>query len=273
MLAFREPSKRSKTKNPKDFPVSLRQEGLSDFNDFFGGFGVPSIFSNEGFSSMGRMMDRMHNMASDMFAHFDEMVPMRMHPDSGSQFYSQTIVQSTKLDSNGRPMVEKYRSEAKGKYDVSQGLIGERKQAYANSGTGLEKYGHERMIGNKGRKVVKERVGNNERTSDNYKNLASEDANEFDRHWQMAMGGGPLPLPSGNLYGGFERVKEDRKVDDRRRGDFIPQNWRSENQPVRRTDIQPTIPAPRALPAARPQPVPRNPPRNTQPRRSPAAGA
>ena len=271
MLAIREPSKRSKTKNPSEYPVSLRQDNRPVFDDFFGGFEVPSVFNENPFSSMNRMMDRMHNMASNMFSQFDEMSSFPAEFNSGPQFYSQTIVQSSKFDSNGRQVVEKYRSEAKGKLDAERGLVGERKQAYANSGTGLEKYGHERMIGNKGRKVVKERIRDDERTSDIYKNMNQHDASDFDRDWRVAMGGGPLPLPSGNIYGRPNRI-ENRNMDEGRRGDYIPQNRRAENQPVRRTDIQPTIPAPRAIQAP-PQPPRRNPPRNTQPRRSPAAGA
>ena len=291
MLAIREPSKRSRSNYPGDHQVSIPRHEDRHFDGFLGSFGPPSIFSDDPFSSMNRMMDRMHQMANNMFSHFEDMSSMHMPSmhmasdfSSGPQFYSQTIVQSTKYDSNGRPIVEKYRSEAKGAVDSERGLVGERKQAYAHSGTGLEKYGHERMIGNKGRKVVKEKIGNCEKTSDVYKNMGQEDAFEFDRHWTQLNGGNALPVPSGNIYGrNNDRVTyDDRKVDDRRRGDYIPQNWRAENQPVRRTDIQPTIPAQRAAPIrANVQALPgpaapvqrRNPPRNPQPRRAPAAGS
>ena len=205
MLALREPSKRSRSNYPGDsHQVSVRHQANHYQNDdFFSDFEVPSLFSQDPFSSMNRMMSNMREMANNMFSQFEDMSSLRPSGNfnSGPSFYSQTIVQSTKLDSNGRPVVEKFRSEAKGKIDSQQGLIGERKQAYAHSGTGLEKYGHERVIGNKGRKVVKEKMGDKERNSDVYKNMNDAEALEFDRRWEQHFRGNALPAPSGNLYG------------------------------------------------------------------------
>jgi hypothetical protein len=228
--------------------------------------------SENPFASMERMMNRMNHMAQEMFAGFGEMANLRNgfnHSEHSGNYYSSTFVQSTKIDRNGQPVVEKYRSEAKGARNDRGEMIRERKQAYANTETGLEKYGHERMIGDKGRKVVKEKMGDYERTSDVFKNLNEREVHDFDRDWMGNWGGPSMHAVSGNHYGRF--IPEERKIDDGRRGDFIPNHYRAENQPVRRTDIQPTIPAPRqqALPA----PARRAPQRNSQPRRTPAPGA
>jgi len=59
-----------------------------------------------------------------------------------------------------------------------------------------------------------------------------------------------------------------RVVDDNRRGDFIPSNWRAENQPVRRfNDIQPTVPTGRVEPPPARRPTNNQQPQRTQPQR------
>lgn len=278
MLAIRENSKRSRSNYPADsHQLAHRSNHPGHFDDFFGGFGGHIALSSNPFASMERMMNRMNNMAEEMFSGFaqlDHFRPEISHGGLGGNFYSSTFVQSTKVDSNGRPVVEKYRSEAKGGVNERGEVMKERKQAYAHSGTGLEKYGHERVIGDKGRKVVKERFREQERTSDVFKNLMESEVAEFDREWRNAWGGSALPGPSGNVYGRGGVIEEERKVDEDRRGDYIPSNWRAENRPVRRTDIQPTIPANRNQPAIAQAPnVRRNPVRATRDRRTPAAGA
>jgi Myelodysplasia-myeloid leukemia factor 1-interacting protein len=261
MLAIREPSKRSRSNYPPTHQgISVRQNGIGHFEDFFDSVGPPAMFSQDPFGSMNRMMNKMSQMANEMFSHFEDMSSVGMPAGPGPQFYSSTVIQSSKYDSNGRPIVEKYKSEAKGFLD-DRGLIGERKQAYANTGTGLEKYGHERMIGDKGRKVVKEKHGDYQRTSDVYKNMGELDAQEFDREFAKFFNSNALPAPTGHLYG-RNRIQDERKVDDARRGDFIPSNWKAEYQPVRKSDIQPTVPAQRA--PARPQALPAPPRRPVQ---------
>jgi len=277
MLAIRENSKRSRSNYPVETHSTAHHSvGPGHLADFFGGFGGQSVVAGNPFASMERMMNRMTNMAEEMFSGFSQMSHMRpdfVQSSAPGSFYSSTLVQSTKFDANGRPVVEKYRSEAKGGVNERGEVMKERKQAYAHSGTGLEKYGHERAIGDKGRKVVKERFGDQERTMDVFKNLVEREVEDFDRQWRNAWGGSALPGPSGNMYGRGP-VVEERKIDDERRGDFIPNNWRSENRPARRNDLQPTVPVNRGQPAIAQAPnVRRNPVRVTRDRRTPAAGA
>lgn len=57
----------------------------------------------------------------------------------------------------------------------------ERQQMYDHTGTGLQKASHERMLNDRGRKIVKERGAGGELTNyDHYKNMREEEAPEFD---------------------------------------------------------------------------------------------
>lgn len=47
---------------------------------------------------------------------------------------------------------------------------------YDNTGTGLQKASHERMLNDKGRKVVKEKIGGQMNNYDFYKNMREEEA-------------------------------------------------------------------------------------------------
>ena len=53
---------------------------------------------------------------------------------------------------------------------------------YDNTGTGLQKASHERMLNDKGRKVVKEQIKGTGQTNsyDYYKNMRDEDGSQFD---------------------------------------------------------------------------------------------
>jgi hypothetical protein len=51
----------------------------------------------------------------------------------------------------------------------------ERQQMYDNQATGMQKASHERMLNDKGRKVVRERVGDQMNSHDLYRNLREEE--------------------------------------------------------------------------------------------------
>ena len=63
--------------------------------------------------------------------------------------------------------------------------VSERQQAYKNTGTGVDKLAHEKMMDSQGRKVVKERKNGNVEQYDHYYNLNEENRDEFDRQWQQ----------------------------------------------------------------------------------------
>lgn len=54
---------------------------------------------------------------------------------------------------------------------------------YENSYTGMQKAAHERMLNGQGRKVVKEKVGNQMNSFDYYKNMNELDGDHFDNQW------------------------------------------------------------------------------------------
>jgi hypothetical protein len=71
----------------------------------------------------------------------------------------------------------------------------ERQQMYENTGTGLQKIANERMLNDRGRKVVRERQGDNVNSFDHYRNMRQEQASDFDQEWeamahQMGFGSG-----------------------------------------------------------------------------------
>lgn len=108
-------------------------------------------------------------------------------------FVQQTFVSSTKMDRDGRPVQESYQNKVAGAIGNGNRVI-ERQQAYGNTGTGLQKASHERMLNDQGRKVVKERIGNQMNSYDHYKNMREEEAQHFDDQWgRMAHG---LGLPT-----------------------------------------------------------------------------
>jgi myeloid leukemia factor 1 len=59
---------------------------------------------------------------------------------------------------DGRPIKETYQTNANGGFGGGNKVV-ERHQMYENTGTGLKKVGHERMLNDKGRKVVRENIG------------------------------------------------------------------------------------------------------------------
>ena len=59
---------------------------------------------------------------------------------------------------------------------------------YEHTGTGLQKASHERMLNDKGRKVIKERMGNNINKYDNFKGMGIADADNFDSDWNRVAG-------------------------------------------------------------------------------------
>ena len=55
---------------------------------------------------------------------------------------------------------------------------------YEHSGTGLKKASHERMLNDRGRKVIKEKAGTDHFNSyDHFKGMGAARADDFDRDW------------------------------------------------------------------------------------------
>ena len=78
--------------------------------------------------------------------------------NGGTRFMKQTSQTTTKIGPDGRPMKESYQTKAHGAYGGKNKVV-ERHQTYQNDNTGLRKVAHERMLNDKGRKVVNESGG------------------------------------------------------------------------------------------------------------------
>ena len=60
---------------------------------------------------------------------------------------------------------------------------------YENTEYGVKKASHERMLNDRGRKVIKEQVGNSQFNSyDHFKNMTSSDHQAFDADWNRVAG-------------------------------------------------------------------------------------
>lgn len=88
------------------------------------------------------------------------------------------------MDHNGRPIKEKYQHNVHGAIGEDGKRIGERQQMYEHSGTGLQKIAHERMLDKQGRKVVRERLGDQMNSYDHYKHIREDEADRFDEEWK-----------------------------------------------------------------------------------------
>ena len=107
------------------------------------------------------------------------------HSGGKGHFVQQTFVSSTKMDGNGRPIQERYQNKVAGAIGNGNRVV-ERQQMYDHSGTGLQKASHERMLNDKGRKIVKERLGGQMNNYDHYRNLREEESHQFDQAWGQA---------------------------------------------------------------------------------------
>lgn len=90
---------------------------------------------------------------------------------------------STTIGKDGRPIKEIFQTNTKGAIGPDGKKITERHQMYENTGTGHQKMAHERMLDGQGRKVVKQRIGNEQRQEDLYRNMREDQAGNFDDAW------------------------------------------------------------------------------------------
>jgi metal-dependent amidase/aminoacylase/carboxypeptidase family protein len=82
---------------------------------------------------------------------------------------------------------------------------------YHNSGTGYQKASHERMLNGQGRKVIKEKAGNQFNSYDHYKNMGSDDFQNFDHEWNRVAGQlGFKPNSNALEYGGGDPFANNR---------------------------------------------------------------
>ncbi len=75
-------------------------------------------------------------------------------------YYQKSYVSTVKYDKDGRPHKESYQSQTIKQTDKDGQKIQESQQAYQNTKTGIQKASHERLLNDKGHKVVRQRNRN-----------------------------------------------------------------------------------------------------------------
>lgn len=198
------------------------------------------------------MMQKMNKRMNDMMQmHSHSAFDGGMGDMGGGQFVKQTFVSSMKMGPDGRPIQESYQTKATGATDKQGRKIAERQQAYHNTGTGMQKAAHERMLNGMGRKVVKERVGDQVNEYNHYKRMHEDHGDRFDQEWSSAaqeMGLGQRGA-LGYAQGGGRRVEnhfaESRGLGMPDTGHYIPTQARAPHQPVRHQELQAQVPGAR----------------------------
>merc|ERR1719163_2000774 len=105
---------------------------------------------------------------------------MRGMSGGNGQYAMQSFAMSSHMGPDGKMHTERFVSSDVGNRDKS---IREAQQAYSNSTTGKEKMGLERQLGDRARKMVKERDRNTmeERSTEMFRGMDESGAPSFDR--------------------------------------------------------------------------------------------
>jgi hypothetical protein len=200
------------------------------------------------FGQMEKMMEHMHKGFEEHFNAINRQFSDIEHGKAPGHVEKHTFVSKQTVDHHGNPVTEKYENSSYVKTDANGKKIGERQQYYQNSGNNYEKAAHERMLGNQGRKMVKERQDGHVNKYDYYRNMETHEGPNFDSKWRQAKEemkfitpASHCALPYGCSEGGeleydrpynnahhYEPVENEvsRKFD-------IPDSYKNENSPVR----------------------------------------
>eukprot|EP00440_Ansanella_granifera_P031565 gb/GFBE01034265.1/.p1 GENE.gb/GFBE01034265.1/~~gb/GFBE01034265.1/.p1 ORF type:complete len:281 (+),score=41.99 gb/GFBE01034265.1/:1-843(+) len=195
---------------------------MAPFGSMFGGHDPFKEFSAMPFGGGlgGSMMSRFDQMAEEMMKGFGPgMGPGSARggggfPGAGS-YSCQSYAMSSVTGADGKVHTEKYSSSDVG--NTKHG-IREAQHAYSNSSTGMDKMGLERHLGDRARKMVKERDRNTmeERSSEMLRGMDEGGRDAFDRdfhgkaqhlppHGRFNMAGLPGSSHGGALPGGAGR--------------------------------------------------------------------
>jgi len=177
------------SKNPKDISDEMKTHQMQVFKEFdsmnnkiFGGF-----YEMMGFGPMKSILanfEDIHKEMRDMTA-FSKIGNMMESSKNGpAKVMTKSYVQATKLDSNGNKYTENYFSNNFAMRGDDGTTMSERQQAYQNSLNKQEKIAEERMLNNKGKKLVQERIrGGPVNKTQHFYNLDENRVPDFDRDW------------------------------------------------------------------------------------------
>lgn len=128
------------------------------------------------------MMQRFDDMTKEMMSGggFGGPGAMRGMPGGNGQYACQSFVMSSHMGPDGKMHTEKYSSSDIGNHEKK---IRESQQMYSNSSTGKDKMGLERQLGDRARKMVKERDRNTqeERSTEMFRGMDEGHSQAFDR--------------------------------------------------------------------------------------------
>ena len=192
------------------FNMDIRE----DFEDPFehmgnrmGGFGFPNIanlerqmlgrFQNE-INNMHQLGQGMEEMNNNQPNNNNQMQPRNNGPSEQQQgmfmhiggmggpgtMLSKTYV--SKIDySGGQPHEESYQSQAIKQFGEGGHNISERQEAYKNSYTGVQKAAHQRLLDDRGTKLIKQRnVNTGEQSQHNiYKGIQENELDSFNQQY------------------------------------------------------------------------------------------
>ena len=187
------------------FNMDIRE----DFEDPFenagnrmGGFGFPNI-ENIQRQMLGQIQNDMQNMQqlSEGMMNKNENNQMQLRNDGnnrqggmfvhmgGSMGAPGTMISKTymsKIDySSGQPQEESYQSQAIKQFGEGGHNISERQEAYKNSYTGVQKAAHQRLLDDRGTKLIKQRnVNTGEQSQHNIlKGLQENEVDSFNQQY------------------------------------------------------------------------------------------
>ena len=97
----------------------------------------------------------------------------------------QTFVSSSSVGADGKVKQESFFENSAGQNKNGQ-TISQKQQAYKNN-DGIKRIAEERMLNDQGRKVIKEKRGNQEvEETNHYYNIDEDDVAHFDQNWRGA---------------------------------------------------------------------------------------
>lgn len=146
--------------------------------DPFKEFGAMDLFGGGGFGGGGHanMMRGFDEMASQMMQGFGSGAGPRGGGGDG-QYACQSFAMMSSVGPDGKTHTERYASSDIGNRGQN---IRESQQAYSNSSSGTEKMALERHLGDRARKMVRERVRGEERSTELFRGMDDSSKDAFD---------------------------------------------------------------------------------------------
>ena len=190
-------SRKKYQKSSSQIPYNQNQiQRSNQMNNIFNDFISKPFFGIDDFSDPfedmffgGRMRGNFNNLLGDMESEFSNMNNMisvnnenRRGMNKGTMI-SQSYI--SKIDySSGQPVKESYQSRSIRQIGDDGHRISEKQEAYKNS-NGIQKAAHQRMLDNKGAKLIKQRNKNTGEQEEHniYKGMNDGDLENFNREY------------------------------------------------------------------------------------------